>query len=72
MSLNSLSKVDMGKSKALSDQIRVSVTQAILQVLGPEHSIRITDGTLTIDDLQPNGNKLTLRMSIDVYPKPSV
>jgi hypothetical protein len=69
MSLNSLSKVDMGKSKALSDQIRVSVVQAVLQVLGQENSIRITDASLEINELQPSGNKLTVKLSIDIYPK---
>lgn len=60
---------DVAHNKALSDQLRVSVTQAIRQVYGTQPIIiKITDGNLTSDKLTPEGEHLTLRLSIDVYP----
>jgi hypothetical protein len=54
--------------KALSDQIRVSVVQGILKVLGQENAIKITDGSITVDKLEPRGSRLSLRLTIDIYP----
>lgn len=57
-------------SKALSDQIRVSATQAIRQVFAEQEVvIKILDGNLTVDKLEPQGENITVRLSIDVYPK---
>jgi hypothetical protein len=60
---------DQVETKALNDQIRLAVTQAILKVIGPEYTIRILTGTVEVADLMPTGQNVSLKMSIDVYPK---
>lgn len=64
-----ITKTDAGKVKALNDQIRVSVTQAILSVIGAGHTIKILNCDISMDDLQPTGQEVTLRMTLNVYPK---
>lgn len=57
-------------TKKLMDQIQMSIVQIIKATgEGQELVVKVTDGNLTIDRLQPTGHKLTLRMSIDIYPK---
>lgn len=65
-----LTKSNIGQSKAMEDKIRVAVTQAILQIVGPDHVIRIVSGHMEIADLLPSGQNLSLKMSIDIYEKP--
>lgn len=66
-----MKKLDQIQIKALNDQIRVSITQGLLQVLGPDNAVRFTEGTVTVDQLQPGpGLHLTIKAQLDVYPKP--
>lgn len=60
---------DLAQNKKLSDQIRISVTQGILQVLGPENIIKIIAGDVEVDRLNPIGNRIGVRLQIDVYPR---
>ncbi len=53
----------------LNEQIRLSIVQGIKQVVGEDHVIKITDGNLTADKLDPHGTRLTIRVSIDIYPR---
>lgn len=67
--MSTILKSNEDAAKKLQDQIKVSVTQAILQILGPGHSVKVISGNLDIADLMPIGQNVALKMSIDIYPK---
>ncbi len=59
----------MRSNKALSDQIRLSVVQGILQVIGHEHVVKVFASQIESDKLQPAGVRLEIKLSVDIYPK---
>lgn len=63
-----MKKLDTVQPKELTDQIRTSITQGVLQVVGPDNLVKITDASITIDTLEPVGKHLTIKLSVDIYP----
>ena len=66
-----IKKSDEDIAKKMQDQIRVSVMQAIMQVLGPGYSAKVISANLDVGNLMPVGQNVAIKMSIDIYPKDS-